>query len=323
MSESESEGRVIHPNLKLLSASSSTLLHKCPRKFQLYRLLKVEKDPDTVEPHLDFGHWVGEGIQTYFVTGDYNKALMAMFLYNAGDLFSGDDKRDNKTFWHAIIALDRFVEFRHTELQHYDVVVLDGKPAAELGFNLTCLDGFSYRGFLDLLLINNLTNELTTLECKTTKFKNVHEAIYKNSAQGLGYSLVTDIVAQKLTAEGRPVGSSWKVIYPVYKAGAMEWEAFYFNKSHANRARWLQLLLRDIQHIAEYAEADAFPMHGESCFDFFRPCEYFDLCDMHDSSLWPKGQQHVKELKDDPARYTYNFDLLAVIEAQQNKLEQG
>lgn len=311
---------VIHPNLKLLSHSSSVLLHKCPRKFQLYRLMKKVVDDTVVEPHLDFGHWVGRGIQHYLITGNYNAAVMEMFTYCRGDLFDDDGKRDNKTFFHALVALDKFVEFRQTELQHYEVLQLtDGTYATELGFILECFDGFTYRGLLDALLINSLTNELVVLECKTSKYKNVHEAQYKNSGQGLGYSLITDIISQQLTAQGREVGSSWKVLYPIYKAGALEWEAFYFPKSNTERSRWLQTLIRDIQHIAEYAAEDYFPMHGENCYDFFRPCEYFGVCDMSDGALIGPLEA-VKVVKDDEKKYAYRFKLEDVILSQQIKV---
>lgn len=309
----------MHPNLKLLSASSNVLLHKCPRKFQLYRMMKLAKDPDAVEVHLDFGHWVGEGIQQYLVTGSREKAMMAMLRFNKGDLFSEDGQRDKKTFWHALVALDKFIELRHSELQHHELVRLNSGPAVELGFILNCIGDFSYRGFIDALLRNTITNELVVLECKTSKFKQVHDAQYKNSGQGLGYSLVVDAISAQLTAAGTPVGSAWKVMYPIYLAGAFEWELKMFPKGNSQRARWLSNLINDIQRVAEYAENNHFPMHGENCYDYFRPCEYFEVCEMSDSVLIG-DEEKVAKLVDDESRYSFRFDMMELVAAQQAKL---
>ena len=311
----------MHPNLKLLSNSSLVTVHKCPRKFQLYRMMKLIVDEDVTEIHLDFGHWVGEGIQQYLVTGSREKAMIAMLLFNKGDLFDDDEKlwKDKKTFWHALVALDKFIELRHSELQHYTLVDLHTGPAVEVGFILNCIGGFTYRGFLDAILLNKLTNELVVLECKTSKFKSVHDAQYKNSGQGLGYSLVVDAIVPILQASGVEVKSSWKVLYPIYLAGAFEWETKWFTKNNSQRARWLSNLIHDIQHISEYVENEHFPMHGESCYDYFRPCEYFGLCEMSDKSLIGPIDK-VKVLVDDDSRYSFKFDMMDLVKAQQEKL---
>jgi len=309
----------MHPNLKLLSASSNVLLHRCPRKFQLYRMMKSLKDPDAVEVHLDFGHWVGEGIQQYLVTGSREKAMMAMLMFNKGDLFSEEGQRDKKTFWHALVALDKFMELRHSDLQHYELVHVADAPAVELGFILNCVGGFTYRGFLDALLRNKLTNELVVLECKTSKFKQVHDAQYKNSGQGLGYSLVVDAISSQLTAAGTEVGSAWKVMYPIYLAGSYEWDLKMFPKGSSQRARWLSNLINDIQRVAEYDENSHFPMHGESCYDYFRPCEYFEVCEMSDSLLIGP-EEKVKLIVDDEKRYSFKFDMMELVAAQQAKI---
>lgn len=313
----------MHPNLKLLSASSLNLAHTCPRKFQLYRMAKGVDAEQEGQRHLDFGHWVGYGIQQLLIHENVDRAMFETFLFNKGDIFDDNSgaEKDAKTFWHALIGVEKFNSLRIGELQHYDLVVLDTGPAVEVGFILDCIGGFTYRGFIDGLLINRLTNELVVLECKTSKYKQVHDAQYRNSGQGLGYSLVVDAIAAKLRAQGREVASSWKVMYPIYLAGAMEWDIKWFHKSNAQRARWLMNLIIDIQHLSEFVEADYFPMHGESCFSFFRPCEYFELCEMKDSSLIGPIDK-VPPLVDDESRYSFRFSMEELIAAQQAKLDE-
>lgn len=309
----------IHPNLKLLSNSSNVLLHKCPRKFMLYKLLKLPVD-ESLESNIDFdfGHWVGIGIQELLSHGDMNKAMWKMFLSHKGD-FDDEERRERskKTFGHALIALARFEEFRQTEIQDYDLI----PGAIELGFTLTCIDGFTYRGFFDALLIHRYTRELTVLECKTTKSNRVHEASYKNSGQGLGYSLVTDAIAQSMRDAGEEVSSSFHVIYPVYKAGDRSWEKFEFQKTNSQRAGWLRDLLVDIKQIVDYVEADHFPMRGESCFDFFRPCEYLDICDLNKKYLLGDIEK-IDTYVEDEGKYKYKFDLLQLVQSQQEKLQE-
>jgi hypothetical protein len=300
----------IHSSLKLLSNSSSVTLHKCPRKFEIYRMLGKQVDEQGDE-HLDFGSAVGEGMQEYLVSGSYEKAVMKVFRSWKKDLDDDQGAKSKKLFWHAVFAMQKFVEFRQTVLAQYEVAYFDGKPAIELGFSIDIGDGFFYRGFLDALLIHKITRQLKVLECKTTKFRNVHEASYANSGQGLGYSLVVDAIANILQLDA---GASYEVIYPVYKTLAYEWEPFFFTKSHTQRALWIKNIIRDIQHIAEYAADNHFPMHGESCFDFFRPCEYFGVCEISSKVLFA-GVKELEVKAVDP-KYQFNFTLDQIIEAQ-------
>lgn len=312
----------IHPNCCLLSNSSCILLHKCPRKFQLYKLLKrVDQDISNVD--LDFGSWVGIGIQEYLVTGDEDAAAFKMMLSCKGDINDEAGERSKKTFGHALIALSKFVQLRNEELQDFDLVYLaNGNPAIELGFILTCINGFTYRGFLDALLVNRITNELVVLECKTTKFKNIHEAVYKNSGQGLGYSLVTDAIASQLSTLARPIKSAWNVLYPIYKCGDASWEIFEFRKNNTQRAVWIQDLLIDIKQVQDYEEASHYPMRGESCYDFGRVCDYFDVCDMSDKVLiGPLEKVEVQKERAD--KYAFKFDLMELIAAQSAKMVEG
>lgn len=300
----------IHPNFKLLSNHSSVLQHKCPKKFELYRLKGLQGKPDEDEDgHLTFGDMVGKAVQDYLTNGDIQRATFNLFC---GWPVSIDDDRGvdaKKTFWHALYALDKFSGFRKTVLSNYNLVLVDGKPATELGFIIDLGDGFTYRGFLDALLYDTILKKLIVLECKTTKYKNVHEANYKNSPQGLGYSLVLDAIAKLL---GIDQGASYKVLFPVYKTFAYEWELFTFPKSYTERAQWIRNILRDKQHIAEYALDGYFPMHGENCYDFFKPCTYFGVCSLGRDLLVPNPKVQVEDM----SKYPFKFTIDEIIEAQ-------
>lgn len=308
----------IHSNLKLLSHSATTILHQCPRKFQLHRLMFPFEEPGQTSVDLRFGTAVGNGIQKLFVTRDMNAAVMTAFMSWEGYLWDDAGNKSNKEFIDVLIALDRFHNLVQGAFKNYEVVIIDGVPASELGFVINFPDGFKYRGLLDLLLINKITGELVVLECKTTKYRNVNEAQYKNSAQGLAYALVTDAIAKQLAALGIQVKSSYIVMYPIYMTSAKDWEVFYFKKTNTNRANWLRLIMSDIDLITFYARNNYFPMYGESCFSFFRQCEYFEVCDFQLSSFTTKAiVDHDEEI----AKYTFNFSLEDLIQASLAKYE--
>lgn len=301
----------MHPNLAQLSHSSSVLLHGCPRRYELSKLTPRKEDHgNSGDTHLDFGSAVGNGAQELLVSNNINRAVLKVFTTWGKAIDDDEGARDKKTFWFALHALDKFQGLQRTELSRYQLLYINGVPAVELGFSIDCGNGFAYRGFLDALLVDKVRNELVVYEGKTTKFKNVHEAVFKHSGQSLGYSLIVDRIAALLERE---VTSSYKVIYSVYKSTAMEWELFHFLKNHTERALWIKNILIDKAHIQEYAADDYFPMHGENCYNFFRPCEFFGTCTL--SNKYLVGSD-VAVRVDDPKRYTYNFNLAELIETQ-------
>jgi hypothetical protein len=301
---------IIHPNLKLLSHSSVVLLHKCPRKYELYKLLPSAADDDDV--HTAWGDIVGQGVQEYLIGRDFDKAAFKMFCAWKKGIDDEDGARDKKTFWFALEAVSRFVGYRNSLLGRYELAYFDGKPAVELGFSIDLGDGFYYRGFLDALLIDKMRKELLVYEGKTTKFQKVHEATYKHSSQSLGYSLVVDAIAEAL---GANMDSSFKVHYAIYKSGDMEWLPMPFVKSHTDRALWIRNLVNDKARVIEYARNGFFPMHGESCFDFFRPCPHFGTCE----SKYLVDMDEVKTKVERPEKYTFNYTIEELIEVQLKK----
>lgn len=263
-----------------LSYSSLLTLHDCPRKFQLYRLQSKADEVDdggSSNVTFAFGHIVGEGIQAALENKTEQEIFFQMFLGWHADLEDRNEKQV-KSFYHAIAAVQKFLSMRAVGLlQDYELVYYNGKPAVELSFRITFPDGFKYRGFVDAVLQHKISGEVLVLECKTTSATNLNPAQYKNSAQAIGYSVVLDVIFPEL--------SSYKVLYLVYKTKSMEYESLPFNKSYLQRALWIQELLLDIETIKMYEEASIYPMRGESCFSFYRECEYLNLCTLSTQHL--------------------------------------
>jgi PD-(D/E)XK nuclease superfamily len=262
-----------------LSYSSLLTLHTCPRKFQLYRLNAEVEATEDVPGSVTFayGHAVGSGVQHILSGLSMDQAMWLMFLEWDIDLLAENPKQ-NKSFFGAIVAIQQFASmFENGYLEGYELVHYQGKPATELSFVIHLPDGFKYRGFVDAVLQHKTTGEVLVLECKTTNAATVNPAQYKNSAQAIGYSIVLDALF--------PTLSAYKVLYLVYQTKSESYVQLPFDKSYYSRALWIRELLLEIEVIKLYESAEIYPMHGESCYSFFRECEYMQTCTLSTERL--------------------------------------
>ena len=296
-----------------LSYSSLLTLHTCPRKLQLYKLqtkIEFEEDPSSSQSiTFAYGHVIGTGIQNLFSGLTLSETIWQAFLQWSPDLFAENTKQ-KKSFWECIHALRQFHHMRTAGyLEGYDLVSYEGKKAAELSFSITLPDGFIYRGFVDAVLQHSETKEVIVLECKTTASATVNPAQYKNSAQAIGYSIVLDAIFPEL--------SSYKVLYLVYQSKSQEYIQFPFEKTYYQRALWIQELLLDIEMIKLYEGAGIYPMHGESCYSFFRECEYLNICGLSTSLLTsPLTEAEEVKIDSELAEYQIKISITDLIQAQ-------
>ena len=312
----------IDPRLKLLSHSSRTTLHKCPRKYQLYRLSAEQISLDSVkdmEQGLTFayGTVVGLGMQSCLEGKTEDQIYLEIFLEWDVDLLD-ENSRQKKSFWLALFAVQKFISLRAAGfLDSYSLVYYKNKPAVELSFQVLLPDGYRYRGFVDAVLEHKQTGEIMVLEAKTSS-GTANSAHYKNSGQALGYSVVLDILFPHL--------SSYTVLYLVYETKSYEYKELPFTKSLLQRALWLQELLIDTQKIALYesysteSSAASYPMHGESCFDFFRECEYLSLCTLSTTNLTkPLTEKILQKIEEEREGYDFTVDFYDLVASQIKK----
>lgn len=280
--ESGYEGSIDY-RIRQLSYSSLTTLHNCPRKFQLYRLRTTHREEEHIKSTITFafGHVVGDAIQAVFQGLSEQDIILRMFLGWHTDLLAEDEK-GKKSFWEAVIALQRFISLCASGfLDDYELVSYNGVPACELSFSITFPDGFRFRGFVDAVLRHRISGKVIVLECKTTGLATVNPATYKNSAQAIGYSIVLDHIFPDL--------SSYDVLYLVYQTKGREYLTIPFTKTYLQRALWIRELLLDLEMIKLYESAGVYPMHGESCISFGRDCEYINSCTMSTGYLARPG----------------------------------
>jgi hypothetical protein len=296
--------------IRQLSYSSLLTLHTCPRKFELYKKRTEHRaeESETSTITFSFGHVVGEAIQLALTPSvTYSEIVMKMFTTWHADLFSYDEK-GAKSFWDAMIALKRFLSLRESGfLQEYELVFHEGKPACELSFCINFPDGFRYRGYVDAVLRHTVSGEVLVLECKTTGSKSLSPTTYKNSAQAIGYSIVLDVLFEHL--------SSYQVLYLIYQTHSRDYTTIPFVKTYLQRALWIQELLLDIETIKLYEAASVYPMRGESCYNFFRDCEYLQSCTMSNTYI----TKPCTPANEDKEIYQINLTLADLLETQLGK----
>lgn len=296
----------IDPRFTRVSYSSLLDFHACPRLFQLKKLAPRSDVDWESQITFAYGHAVGDGIAEYFETGDLGQTIWNMFLNWKPDYLAEDEKR-KKSFWHAVAAIEMFASMRAQGfLGDYEVATYNGKPAKELSFRISLPRGFTFRGHMDLVLRQMFGDEALVLENKTNSGNYIHAAQYKNSAQAIGYSCVLDKIESG--------SSSYSVQYLVHMTRLERYEEFQFPKSYHQRALWLRDTLDDVTSIARYARNEGnygiWPMRGESCQRFGKPCAYMDVCQLSTERLAePLREKHFQDSGEGGKVIEYQFDM--------------
>ena len=309
------------------SYSLLTQLHECPRKYELEKLQANHASSLLAEPvtNIDFayGHAVGSGIQTYAATGSVEAGIFAAMLawrapYDAEKL----DARGNptgKSLAMATLAVEKFSGWWQEHMSDWEVVVLpSGKKAVELAFAVDFQNGRYHFGHIDVLLRNKQSGTLAVWEGKTTGFENVKEAVYANSSQALGYSVVVDAIAKEIGADG----TEYEVLYIVYSSKSREFQLLPFGKTRSQRAEWLQDTLLDHASLDTYKRIKFYPKRGENCVSKYGfVCKWFGNCTMRNESLFPGLQLPVLEPEQVASveALDFVFKLDDLVSAQNNK----
>lgn len=247
-------------------------LHACPRKYKLLQLDAISAQERV--PNIDFatGHAVGAGFQEYFATRDLDKALWQCFLSWNADLLAEPAPRKKKCYPLAHLAVEQAAHFIQTsELNDYEIAILpSGRQAVEVSFAIDCENGFIHRGHIDLIARNKLTGKIAVLEVKTSGFKGINSALYYNSEQALGYSVVVDALFPGL--------GEFEVYYLVYSIPDEAWNILPITKPISSKAEFLSTLLLDHATLKTYKKLDFYPKRGSSCYAYARPCQYLMQC---------------------------------------------
>ena len=278
----------------LTSYSTQSILHDCPRKFQLTKLRAAQQvvleeeenelgDDTPVPGNADFafGHAVGAAVAVYDETKDLDRALLACFLSWDIDLLfdpvahavtTGRKAKSNgfyHAFW-AVMLYPRFVE-EETDLSEYEFL------QAEATICVDFENGHFYSGHIDELLRHKFTGRIRVKENKTDGAVSIDPAKYSNSDQALSYSVAVSVSG----------ATEYEVFYTIYSKPDKRWIQMSFVKSPLSALEWLQGQAMMTSQIDMYAEANFFPKNGHSCMKFNQRCQFYEECDINPDRVYP------------------------------------
>lgn len=273
----------------VVSHSMEEVLNSCPRKFQIAKLEAGSKEGRTRYNNVTFafGHAVGAGVAVYDKTLSLRSAIWAAFLAWDIDFFASEEPKPNrpdprKSFAYAVYALEKYAAW-HAEnmMEQYEVVELEATVLVDLetGTDYAAMSDDAgaddqptmfHTGHVDELLRHKVSGNLRIKENKTTVMSVVDPALYQNSNQTLGYSVVVSMFG----------AAEYDVLYTIYSSSEMRWLSFDFPKTHLARAQWLKTEVQQAGIVRIYADDDFFPMRGGSCYAYMRQCEHFGSCNM-------------------------------------------
>ncbi len=314
--------RQLSRHRNVLSHSILSGLHSCARRLALEKIqanIAVGAAiPEPVNIDFVFGHSVGAGVQALFAFSDISSALYAAFLSWRAPLDLGHEdflKRKKKSIERACLAVEQFEEFRRSDdLEGWEIYRLpDGRPAIEISF---CIDlgKTKYFGHIDLILRNRFTGRIAVGEIKTTGYNSPDAALYQNSGQAIGYSLILDRIVGEL--------ADYDVMYFIYSPTGDGWQFLPFAKSASKKLEWIQDRLIDSGHLQQYFKLEHFPQNGASCFQFNRRCQFFGECEIVDKpALRSLPELSTPEEVEGAYKVDYYFDVQELISNQVERIE--
>jgi hypothetical protein len=282
-------------------------LHRCPRKFQLIKARAASGHSGANNVDFAFGHAVGSGIQSWLASGKDMDAAIFNALMAWRIPYGAEIDKKNKSIWRAVSAVQKYALFYEETMSDWHVWVLpNGKPAIELSVSIDFENGYKHYCHIDVILEHNYNGKLAIQENKTTGFKIVEEAIYANSSQALGYSILIDQLSEH---------TSYEVFYNVFSAPACEWQLLPFTKHTSLKAEWILDTKIDHQTLDTYHQVNFYPKRGESCFAFQRRCEFFGMCNMTANLKVPADLPLDQEAE----RVDYAFKISDIVARQHHR----
>lgn len=305
--------------INILSYSTFSGFHSCERKFQLKKLeLSGDNNLEFVGAiqnniHFAFGKAIESGIHAVLLGKPRHQIWFDMFRAWDADLLYVDEKYKDKSFLDAWIAIDKFSWIKDNMFQGWELAYFNGKPAIELSMCINMENGYYYLGHMDVALYNPIERRYRVLEIKTTGLKWVHPAMYKNSDQANGYTIILDSIAKDIEET-----ATFEVFYLVFTTVDGMWKRFDFTYSRSNRAGWINTIMLDINRINTYRKVEFWPKRGGSCMDYGKPCQFYDVCDLNTTGFSESGEfEEITEEELEEHSFDFRFNISKIIATQQ------
>jgi len=285
----------MYPSKIRLSYSTLELLNLCERKLQMVKLLKGYDEREENE-HFSFGNAWGAGVVEYLLTGSMDAALYKAWLAYWPNLET--EKKNQVVLFNALRVAQKDMD---TYRMKFEIATFHGKPAIELSFRIDINELFYYVGYIDAVFKHRVQNYYAVLENKHNgAWINDIDPMYRNSGQGLGYSIVLDKIAEQDQ-------SAYAINYFVAQLKGNPYEPIIhqleYKKTLLDRLKWFYTLGIDVDRLTKMMKLNLFPMRGGSCIQFNRPCQFFGICGLQVNDK-PKTDEDVKDNKEYQFIYT-------------------
>lgn len=289
-----------------LSYSALKSLLVCERMFQLDRLLVSNRGKEE-NPALSLGKAFGAGVQSYLIHQDADRAIFECYQAYWPVLEEPLKARSEE---HAVSLLLNAIPTLDNLLQDWEIANFKDKPAIELSFRLNIDDRFYYVGYVDAVLKNRWSSTYAVGEIKTTGLQlNDLSPLFQNSGQALGYSIILDSIVGESQSE-------YDLLYIVGQTSDLhnhKVQPMNFKKTILDRLNWFIALGLDIQRLHTMLDMNVFPMRGDHCLQYMKPCRHFGTCTL--TTL-----DRYKEEVEDETVYDFTFDLNAIVEDHISRL---
>lgn len=267
-----------HYPIKTLEISHSTLqsFHTCPRKLEFAKMYGFNLKGRSLAP--EGGNCLHAAYGKYLETNSKNEAILCLMLQYPIDLC------DNPLWtwsleqtYSALLALINWTD-KNTQLE---LAIIDGKKAIEVPFlinikhNIPGMIPVVYRGYIDFIFYDRMSNQYTVLDLKGTGANTVDfTPVYKWDSQCLPYALVLKRALDENL-------DFLNVQYLVTKLDLLspQIQHLEFHKTEQDIKEWTQDLLMDLTTIKTYIQTQWFPRRSKGCMAFNRKCKYFEICD--------------------------------------------
>lgn len=303
----------VDPRLLDTSYSSTQDFASCPRKFQLRKLnsvvTKSSRNDYMKTLTFQFGHTIGQLVQDSLHGVLSRERIIFNAFVNWEISLNEENPRQQKSFYHALEAIERFWELQDAGFwDEYEVATLkDGRPAIELSFKIVYPNGTIYRGFVDAILRNKVTGEFVILELKSSSGTWVSQDNYVNSEQGIGYSVILDQIVDG--------NIDFTVQYLVYMTRLRKWEPMQFQKTYTQRALWVRDRLWDAEVIENLIQKEGshgiWPTRSQGCNTFGSTCQFMGLCQLDTAQLIkPLTQRTANSYGEEEVDFTFKIEEL-------------
>ncbi len=259
-----------------LSHSTLNSFHSCPRKLEFAKLYSYNlRDRGTAG---EAGNALHEAAGVYLKTKNKELAILELLKKYPIDLCSNPlwNWSLEQTYG-GLLKLISYIDL-HPELE---LATIGNKQAVEVPFlinikhNIKDLMPVVYRGYIDFIFYNRLTNQYKIVDLKGTTYSisDIY-AKWRFDSQCLPYALVLNSALNRSITE-------LDTEYLVTKVSLLEPEIIplEYLKSEADIQEWTQDLLVDLLAIKTYINTQWFPRRSTSCIGFGKVCKFFDLCE--------------------------------------------